>query len=339
MVRVHHQLRLVVGAPEAEGHEPGVQEARVIRVLDVLLHQLPVARNALPVVAEDLQLATVEQAVEVVQHRRAEEVLEGLDIRIERGEDDAAAGRHPELVEAVLLELEVGRHAAVDLAFLAHAAAKRHALQVALERIVPLVVRAGEIAPVALALAAEAHAAVGADVLDDVDSAFEVAGQDHRALADDAEAEVAGVRDLGLEADVAPVLAVEEALQLEAVQRLAGVAHERDAAGALVLPGQLAGEDGGGCGSVHRGLSAVVDGPTLPQSPSGALDRVQPQVATSPARVSGSRRMRGPPSRATALTTAGASGGTPGSPTPVGAAVLGTMCTSTAGISWIRSDR
>jgi hypothetical protein len=40
-----------------------------------------------------------------------------------------------------------------------------------------------------------------------------------------------------------------------------------------------------------------------------------------------------------ALTTAGASGGTPGSPTPVGAAVLGTICTSTTGISWIRSDR
>jgi hypothetical protein len=65
---------------------------------------------------------------------------------------------------------------------------------------------------------------VGADVLDDVDPALEVADQDHRALADDAHAEVARVRDLGLEADVAPVLAVEEALQLEAVQRLAGVA-------------------------------------------------------------------------------------------------------------------
>ena len=65
VVRVHHQLRLVVGAPEAEGHEPGVQQARVVRVLDVLLHQLPVARDALAVVAEDLELAAVEQAVEV----------------------------------------------------------------------------------------------------------------------------------------------------------------------------------------------------------------------------------------------------------------------------------
>ena len=53
VVRVHQQLRLVVGAPEAEGDEPGVQQARVVRVLDVFLHQLPVARDALAVVAED----------------------------------------------------------------------------------------------------------------------------------------------------------------------------------------------------------------------------------------------------------------------------------------------
>src|SRR5580765_1926771 len=49
------------------------------------------------------------------------------------------------------------------------------------------------------------------------------------------------------------------------------------------------------------------------------------QAATIPARANGSRRTVGPPSFATALATAGASGGTPGSPTPVGAAVLGTM--------------
>ncbi len=40
-----------------------------------------------------------------------------------------------------------------------------------------------------------------------------------------------------------------------------------------------------------------------------------------------------------ALATAGAVGGTPGSPTPVGAASDLTMTTSTAGISAMRSDR
>ena len=99
---VHLQLRLVVGAPEPEGDEPGVQQARVVRVLDVLLHQLPVARDALAVVAEDLQLAAVEQAVEVAEDRRAEEVLERLDVVVERREHDAAARRDLQLGEAVL---------------------------------------------------------------------------------------------------------------------------------------------------------------------------------------------------------------------------------------------
>jgi EAL domain-containing protein (putative c-di-GMP-specific phosphodiesterase class I) len=63
------------------------------------------------------------------------------------------------------------------------------------------------------------------------------------------------------------------------------------------------------------------------------------QAAARPARVKGRRRTRWPFSLATALATAGPRGGTPGSPTPVGAAVLGTMKTSTFGISLMRSGR
>jgi hypothetical protein len=51
----------------------------------------------------------------------------------------------------------------------------------------------------------------------------------------------------------------------------------------------------------------------------------------------GSRRMRFPVAAKIALHTAGAMGGTPGSPQPVGAASLCTMCTSTVGISFMRS--
>ncbi len=57
------------------------------------------------------------------------------------------------------------------------------------------------------------------------------------------------------------------------------------------------------------------------------------QVCTIPERANGSLSTAGPPARTTALATAGPSGGTPGSPTPVGAAVLVTMKTSMAGIS------
>ena len=54
---------------------------------------------------------------------------------------------------------------------------------------------------------------------------------------------------------------------------------------------------------------------------------------------SGSRRMRLPVSAKSALQTAGATGGTPGSPMPVDGSLLSTMCTSTSGISWMRSMR
>jgi hypothetical protein len=51
----------------------------------------------------------------------------------------------------------------------------------------------------------------------------------------------------------------------------------------------------------------------------------------------GKRRMRLPVAAKIALATAGASGGTPGSPTPPAGALLERMCTSTTGISFILS--
>lgn len=51
---------------------------------------------------------------------------------------------------------------------------------------------------------------------------------------------------------------------------------------------------------------------------------------------SGSDRCRFPVNANKAFATAGAMGGVPGSPTPPGACVDGTRCTSTAGISFIR---
>ncbi len=69
------------------------------------------------------------------------------------------------------------------------------------------------------------------------------------------------------------------------------------------------------------------------QPPNGRSVRTRPQACTTPARTNGRRVIAGPPARTIALATAGPSGGTPGSPTPVGAAVLGTMNTSTTGIS------
>ena len=54
---------------------------------------------------------------------------------------------------------------------------------------------------------------------------------------------------------------------------------------------------------------------------------------------SGSLRMRLPVAANIAFATAGAIGGVPGSPIPPGASRLGTMCTSTFGIWFMRSMR
>src|ERR1700732_639367 len=68
----------------------------------------------------------------------------------------------------------------------------------------------------------------------------------------------------------------------------------------------------------------------------GSHDLAPAVSANSLARI-GSRRMRFPVAAKIALASAGATGGTPGSPTPVGFTVLGTMCTSIFGDSKIRS--
>jgi hypothetical protein len=191
------------------------------------------------------------------------------------GEDDAAARRDLELREAVVGRLEVDRHAALHLAVLLHAAPERHALQVALQRVVPLVVRAGEVLAVAVALAAKAHAAVRADVLDDVDLAILRAHQDHRALADDGALEIAGVRNLGLEADVAPMTLVEEAFELTPMQLLAGVGGERDAAGARARPGERRRL----CCGIHGGaLSAGASRRASARMTSGLTARPRPRM-------------------------------------------------------------
>ena len=102
-MRVDHHLRLLVGAPQPERDEPGMQQARVIRVLDVCLHQLPVGRNVLAGIAEQSQraarIACPEHAFEIRQDGRPEEILERLDHPI------------PTAPPASGLALSGGRHA------------------------------------------------------------------------------------------------------------------------------------------------------------------------------------------------------------------------------------
>src|SRR5690606_10496536 len=153
----------------------------------------------LPVVAEQAKLAVAEDTVQVVQHLGTDEVLEGLHVVIEAREDDAAAAGYPQTVETVLRKLEVRRHAAVDPSVLPYAAPERQPDQVALEVVVPLVIRADEILHGAVPFAAERDAAVRAAVLHHGDVALLVAHHDDAALAHHRALEVADLGDLAFE--------------------------------------------------------------------------------------------------------------------------------------------
>ncbi|MCY1534757.1 hypothetical protein D9M68_701390 [compost metagenome] len=177
---------------------------------------------------------------------------------VERGEDHAVAAGHGKLGQAVLLRLEVGRHAAIDPAVLLDAAAERHADQVALQVVVPLVIRADEFAAVAGPFAAELDAAVGAHVFHYAHLAVVVAQQDDGALAHGGALEIARLGDFGLQAHVAPVRAVEEPVHFALVQRGVRIDAEGDAVGSVPLPGRYEFEGGfGGIHGVPRGQGAA----------------------------------------------------------------------------------
>ena len=138
--------------------------------------------------------------------------------------------------EAVVFGVKVGRHAAIDLAILPHTSPERHALQVALEGVAPLVIRADKLFFVAMTLTAKLHAPVGANVFHHMDLAALSARHDDRALAHHGALEVAPIRDLGFEAHITPVAFVKEARQFLLVPVFVGVDGKRDAAGAGRFP-------------------------------------------------------------------------------------------------------
>src|ERR1700733_4076160 len=71
----------------------------------------------------------------------------------------------------------------------------------------------------------------------------------------------------------------------------------------------------------------------------GPHDGVRYARHATPGRGNGSTWIRLPVAAKMALATAGPTGATPGSPTPVGAAFDGTIYTSTVGISFMRRTR
>ena len=236
VVGIHFEFGFVIGTPQTKGDEPRVQQTRVVRVFDVFQHQLPVAGDALAVVTQQGEFSAIEQAVKVMQDGGAHEVLQGLHIVVKRCKHHTATGGHLQRGQAVVFGFEVGRHAAIDLAALAHAAPKGHALQLALQVVAPLVVGADQLFAIAVALAHELHAAVGTNVFKHLHLALGIAHHDDRTLAHRGAFEVAHLGHLDLQAHIRPMLLVKKSLHLQLVQGGLGVGGKGNAAGVAHFP-------------------------------------------------------------------------------------------------------
>ena len=231
---VHLHPAALRGAVEAEGDEELVQQTGVVGVAQVLVVHLPVAHDALALVAEDLD-RLLHHHVEVAGDQLAKIAFKRLGLFREAAEHHPAVGGHAQLGEAVATLVEILVHPALVL----DAALERDAAQVAVQVVVPAVVDAGVARVVAARLAPHQRAAVRATVLASENLALHAAADQHRRLAEPGGAEIARLWDLGLEAQVAPHRAAEDALLLERVYR--GVVEQtvRDARIVVALPGDL----------------------------------------------------------------------------------------------------
>ena len=208
----------------------------MIRVLDVLEHQFPVRFQTLALVAQDLERAAVEHAVDPMEHLRPEVLLERRHAVIERGEDGAVVGGDLQLLEVVILHIEVGRHAAL----FADAATERNGDDVALKVIGPLMVGADEFGfALAVGVVAKLNAAMSAAVGEHAHSAVFVAGVNHRLVADLGLAEIAGVRNLALEADEAVGGTAEDNFHFALIDFRRGVDPVGHARVTLFGPGEI----------------------------------------------------------------------------------------------------
>src|SRR6202012_5188073 len=220
-----------------------MQQGRVIRVLQVLVVHLPVAGQLVLVEAENTELLAVEHGVEIVEDVLRQVVFERLHVMLERGIDHAVPRCDRKLPEAVFLVLEVLRHAAE----LVDTALERDALEIALEIVGPLVIRANELGIVASRMAAEFGATMRAAVLEYMDGAVFGARDDDRCRSDVRALEVAAIGDFRFERNEVPGMSMENPLDLAGIDLFTGVDPVGNGTQALVRP--------------HKRLDAGILGP------------------------------------------------------------------------------
>ena len=214
-----------------------MQDAGVVGVLDVLHVELPVVGKRLGVAAEHDRRAAAHHAADPRIDLFAEMFLERRHVVRETAEDDAEGLGQPQLARVVLLHAERRRHAALAL----DAVLEGDLLEVALPVVAPGVIDAGERLGVAAALQRDQRAAMRAAVLEGIEFAVGVSGDDDRGVADEGRDEVAGVLHLDRQAEIIPGWPLEDALLLGGVDAAVledPVGHPRDA---VARPGRQRG--------------------------------------------------------------------------------------------------
>ena len=160
---------------------------------EILRRELPVGRKH-PFVHAD-HLGAARPAVAAVHH-----LVQVIDRIAEIGQEirrlRIPCGPHRALVERKLRHLDQRPFLAVQRAFVQRAI-QRHALQPAVGRVAPRMIRADEQRRVALFVAAHLHAAMAAGVQEDVHRAGLVAAQDDQLLAHARDEEVARIWESG----------------------------------------------------------------------------------------------------------------------------------------------
>src|SRR5687767_6704080 len=161
-------LANLVDAVDAEADQEHVQQGRVIRVLDVLHVELPVALEPLALIADDAELLSTEDAREVVHHVGADEIGEGLRRVIESREHRPVDDFRLQSLQSELGGIEIFGEATLTL----YAAPERDAGEVAFEVVAPLVIGAAQDGPTAELLLTDLGAAMSAAVEQHVDAAI-----------------------------------------------------------------------------------------------------------------------------------------------------------------------
>src|SRR5712691_7825953 len=219
---------------DPERAEEGVEQARVIRVLHVFDVELPVVRQQLDEAPEHSHAPAAQHARDAPEDGLAQVGLDGRRILAQAREDEAVERLGPELSRAVLGLGKPRRHAAAPVgAFL-----ECDAGEIALVIVRPRVIDALEVLRRPMIVQRYKGAAVGAAVLESANRAVLGADHDHRHFAQERGPEVAGTRQVRIEADEAPRRALEDAAELGVVGRLV-----------LVDPEGHAGERGAGPGA------------------------------------------------------------------------------------------